>query len=79
MLLTDVTDFDIGTTLPQGMRGDHTGRFISSLKFPKIVFSTDFENYEKGEVFRDTFHQLFGTGIFNADGMSSHPTPSSDA
>jgi len=25
--LTDVTDFDIGTTLRQGMRRDHIGRF----------------------------------------------------
>ncbi|KAI0353453.1 cytochrome P450 monooxygenase pc-3 [Trametes cingulata] len=34
----------------------------------KAVLSTDFSNYEKGEVFHDSTDSLFGTGVFNADG-----------
>ena len=34
----------------------------------KMVLSTHFEAYEKGEVMRDAFEPLFGTGVFNSDG-----------
>ncbi|KAF9643946.1 cytochrome P450 [Thelephora ganbajun] len=37
-------------------------------QYLKIVLSTGFEHYEKGEVFRDVFRSLFGTGVFNSDG-----------
>jgi hypothetical protein len=33
-----------------------------------MVLSTHFEEYEKGEVLRDTLRSLFGTGVFNSDG-----------
>ena len=48
------------------------------LCFPKIVLSTGFEDYEKGEVFRDAYQSLFGTGVFNSDGMFPNPTLSTD-
>ncbi|EJF62806.1 cytochrome P450 monooxygenase pc-3 [Dichomitus squalens LYAD-421 SS1] len=34
----------------------------------KTVLATDFNNYEKGEMFHDFTDSLFGTGVFNADG-----------
>ena len=34
----------------------------------KMVLSTHFEEYEKGEVMRDVFQSLLGTGVFNSDG-----------
>ena len=34
-----------------------------------MVLSTHFEEYEKGEVLRDNLQSLFGTGVFNSDGM----------
>ena len=33
-----------------------------------MVLSTHFEEYEKGEVMRDVFQSLLGTGVFNSDG-----------
>lgn len=33
-----------------------------------MVLSTHFEEYEKGEVLRDTLGSLFGTGVFSSDG-----------
>ena len=53
--------------------------FTSHSKLLKIVLSTGFEDYEKGEVFRDVYQSLLGTGVFNSDGMhsdSSHSTAS---
>jgi len=38
-----------------------------------IVLSTGFEDYEKGEVFRDAYQSLFGTGVFNSDGIFQNP------
>jgi hypothetical protein len=35
----------------------------------KMVLSTHFEEYEKGEVVRDAFQSLLGTGVFNSDGL----------
>ena len=35
----------------------------------QMVLSTHFEEYEKGEVLRDTLLSLFGTGVFNSDGL----------
>jgi len=35
-----------------------------------MVLSTHFEEYEKGEAVHDTLHSLFGTGVFNSDGLS---------
>jgi hypothetical protein len=43
------------------------------LQPPKIVLSTGFDDYEKGEVFRDVWGSLLGTGVFNSDGEL--PTP----
>ncbi|KAI0722460.1 cytochrome P450 [Fomitopsis betulina] len=34
----------------------------------KTVLATEFQNYEKGELFREQMHSLLGTGVFNADG-----------
>ncbi|KAI9001370.1 cytochrome P450 monooxygenase pc-3 [Trametes punicea] len=34
----------------------------------KTVLATDFQNYEKGEMFHAYTDSLFGTGVFNADG-----------
>ncbi|KAI0663216.1 cytochrome P450 monooxygenase pc-3 [Cubamyces menziesii] len=34
----------------------------------KTVLATEFSDYEKGEVFRDTMNSVLGTGVFNADG-----------
>ncbi|PIL36945.1 cytochrome P450 [Ganoderma sinense ZZ0214-1] len=34
----------------------------------KAVLATDFQNYEKGEMFHHFTDSLFGTGVFNADG-----------
>jgi len=35
-----------------------------------MILSANFEDYEKGEIQRDTGEALFGTGIFAADGVS---------
>jgi len=35
-----------------------------------MVLSTHFEDYEKGETVQDTLQSLFGTGVFNSDGLS---------
>ena len=35
----------------------------------KMVLSTHFEAYEKGEVLRDALQSLLGTGVFNSDGL----------
>ena len=35
----------------------------------KMVLSTHFKEYEKGEVMRDAFQSLLGTGVFNSDGL----------
>jgi len=51
--------------------------FTSNLKLLKIVLATGFDDYEKGEVFRDVYRSLLGTGVFNSDGVllnSSHST-----
>ena len=37
-----------------------------------MILSTDFEDYEKGEVSRDYGEALFGTGIFVSDGVCLH-------
>ena len=37
----------------------------------KMVLSTHFEEYEKGEVLRDALQSLLGTGVFNSDGQCS--------
>ncbi|KAI1786673.1 cytochrome P450 monooxygenase pc-3 [Ganoderma leucocontextum] len=34
----------------------------------KAVLATDFQNYEKGEMFHHFTDSLFGTGVFNSDG-----------
>ncbi|EPT04095.1 hypothetical protein FOMPIDRAFT_1022169 [Fomitopsis schrenkii] len=34
----------------------------------KTVLATDFQNYEKGDLFREQMHALLGTGVFNSDG-----------
>ncbi|KAG8724544.1 hypothetical protein FRC11_002070, partial [Ceratobasidium sp. 423] len=34
----------------------------------KTILSTDFNNYEKGSLFREKMDSVLGTGIFNADG-----------
>ncbi|EGN93507.1 hypothetical protein SERLA73DRAFT_163545 [Serpula lacrymans var. lacrymans S7.3] len=34
----------------------------------KTILATDFNNYEKGEKFRDTARSVLGTGVFNSDG-----------
>jgi hypothetical protein len=34
----------------------------------KMVLSTHFEEYEKGEVVRNVLQSLLGTGVFNSDG-----------
>ena len=34
-----------------------------------MILSTHFEGYEKGEVLQDTMRSLFGTGVFNSDGL----------
>jgi len=45
----------------------------------KMVLSTHFEAYEKGEVLRDAGQSLFGTGVFNSDGpyfkLTHRPIP----
>ena len=35
----------------------------------QAVLSTHFEGYEKGEALRDLGRPLFGTGVFNSDGL----------
>jgi len=44
------------------------------LHFSQMILSTHFEEYEKGEVFRDNMQSLFGTGVFNSDGPSPQLT-----
>ncbi|EJD03502.1 cytochrome P450 monooxygenase pc-1 [Fomitiporia mediterranea MF3/22] len=34
----------------------------------KAVLATEFENYEKGDVFKDHMRSVLGDGVFNADG-----------
>ncbi|KAH9849997.1 cytochrome P450 monooxygenase pc-3 [Lenzites betulinus] len=34
----------------------------------KSILATDFSDFEKGDVFRDTMNSVLGTGVFNADG-----------
>ena len=34
-----------------------------------MVLSTHFEEYEKGALLRDNLQALFGTGVFNSDGL----------
>lgn len=41
--------------------------FTLEPQYLKIVLSTGFEDYEKGDVFRDVWQSLFGTGVFNSD------------
>ena len=35
-----------------------------------MILSTNFEEYEKGDIQRDIGESLFGTGIFTSDGVS---------
>ena len=39
----------------------------------QMILSTNFEEYEKGELPRISGESLFGTGIFLSDGMSLRP------
>ncbi|KZT71411.1 cytochrome P450 [Daedalea quercina L-15889] len=34
----------------------------------KTILATEFQNYEKGEMFQEQMHALLGTGVFNSDG-----------
>ncbi|EJF62809.1 cytochrome P450 monooxygenase pc-2 [Dichomitus squalens LYAD-421 SS1] len=34
----------------------------------KTVLATDFQSFEKGDMFRDTMNSVLGVGVFNADG-----------
>jgi cytochrome P450 len=38
----------------------------------EYILKTNFDNYEKGELFRRNFHDFLGDGIFNADGDLWH-------
>mmetsp|Transcript_12617 Transcript_12617/g.27219 ORF Transcript_12617/g.27219 Transcript_12617/m.27219 type:complete len:531 (+) Transcript_12617:150-1742(+) len=42
--------------------------FLVDPRCVRHVLSENFENYEKGEAFRDLYSELLGTGIFVADG-----------
>jgi len=35
----------------------------------QMILSTHFEEYEKGEAVHSTLQSLFGTGVFNSDGL----------
>jgi hypothetical protein len=37
----------------------------------QIILSTDFNNYVKGDRFRESMNSFLGTGVFNSDGTSS--------
>lgn len=42
---------------------------ISTPELCEHVLKTNFDNYEKGEVFHQNFHDFLGDGIFNVDGQ----------
>jgi hypothetical protein len=37
----------------------------------QVVLKDDFDNFEKGEPFRERFEEMLGEGIFNIDGASA--------
>ena len=41
---------------------------ITSPESVKHILSDNFENYEKGYLFRDKLTEMLGDGIFNVDG-----------
>ena len=43
--------------------------FTTNPKNVEHILKTNFANYEKGPFFRNSFHDLLGNGIFNADGV----------
>jgi hypothetical protein len=42
--------------------------FTSNPDHIKLILSTDFNNYVKGERFHHAMHSFLGTGVFNSDG-----------
>ena len=55
--------------------GAYQSRLQTSVKLVRAqhtmtqrILATDFENFEKGPLFRSYMKSLLGTGVFNADG-----------
>lgn len=59
-------------TLRNVMPGGHKSFITANPENVEHILKTNFENYPKGEKFRDTLHDVLGDGILNTDGELWH-------
>jgi hypothetical protein len=57
------------TTDPDHIKVSQTAVYIcKSLTYSQAILSTEFDTFEKGDIFRWYMESMLGTGVFNADG-----------